>query len=138
MRGLIDSLPAGAYAAVLSRDTHLKLRQDFTTDRKLVSTALHEAVRGGNGPKSAPAGTEGGRPFLLPHFDENRARLAVSTDSAFEETARALDPLPGEKTPQRMIVKLRKKRGEVLSTPVWTLTESAAAEAVKRPLRSAH
>lgn len=96
VRGLVDSLPEGAYAAVLLRDTHLKLRLDFTTDRKLVSRAIQEAVRSG-GPEPSPAGENGARPFLADHFDENRARLAVTTDGALGETARALEALPGEK-----------------------------------------
>lgn len=91
---LVESLPAGAYASVFSRDTHLKLRQDFTTDRKLVSAAIHEAVRSGDGTAAAKAE---GPSFLRPHFDESRARLAVSADRALEAMALALDPLPGEK-----------------------------------------
>lgn len=95
VRRLVEDLPERAYAAVLWRDEHLKLRQDFTTDKKLVFRAIQEAARSA-GAEPAPA-AEAGRTFLAAHFDEDRARLAVGSERALVETARALEPLPGEK-----------------------------------------
>ncbi len=93
-RELLDTLPADDRVAVVSYDSHLKLRQDFTRDRGASWAALDEAMLWGDEPELA-ADDPGS---LAGHFDFAAARQAASPERALEITARALEPFPGEKT----------------------------------------
>jgi VWFA-related protein len=92
-RELLDTLPAADRVAVVSYDSHLKLRQDFTRDRDATWAALDEAMLWGEEPELAV--DEPGS--LACHFDFDAARRAASPERALEVTARALEPFPGEK-----------------------------------------
>ena len=80
--------------AVVSFDSHLKLRQDFTTDREKLVAAIHDAIRTGSpGPQDRDA-----LPSLVPNFDFEAARLAVTPEKAIAIVARAAAPIVGAKT----------------------------------------
>ncbi|MEO6193736.1 MAG: hypothetical protein ABIS20_12060, partial [Thermoanaerobaculia bacterium] len=93
-RELLASLPPEDRVAVVSYDSHLKLRQDFTRDRDAVYDALDQGMLWGEEPEIAPDGPES----FAAHFDFADARRAASPERALEVTARALQPFPGEKT----------------------------------------
>jgi VWFA-related protein len=93
-RGLLDTLPPADRVAVVSYDSHLKLRQDFTRDHEKVYAALDRAMLYNPEDEIAPAGPES----LAAYFDTEAARRAASPERALELTARALAPFPGEKT----------------------------------------
>lgn len=93
-RDLLDTLLPDDRVAVVSFDSHLKLWQDFTGDREATHGALDRAMlftTEGEVPPSGP-------PSLAEHFDFAEARRAASPERALELTARAMEPLPGEKT----------------------------------------
>lgn len=93
-RDLLDTLLPDDRVAVVSFDSHLKLWQDFTGDREAAHGALDRAMlftTEGEVPPSGP-------PSLAEHFDFAAARRAASPERALELTARAMEPLPGEKT----------------------------------------
>lgn len=93
-RDLLDTLPPADRVAVVSYDSHLKLRQDFTQDHEKVYAALDRSMLYNPEDEIAPAGPES----LAAHFDVEAARRAASPERALELTARALKPFPGEKT----------------------------------------
>jgi VWFA-related protein len=93
-RELLDSLHPDDRMAVVSYDSHLKLRQDFTRDRDAVYAALDQGMLWGEEPDIAPDGPES----FAGHFDFAAARRAASPERALEVTAKALEPFPGEKT----------------------------------------
>jgi VWFA-related protein len=93
-RELLDSLHPDDRVAVVSYDSHLKLRQDFTRDRDATYAALDEGMLWGKEPEIAANGPES----LASHFDFAAAFQAASPERALEVTAQALAPLPGEKT----------------------------------------
>jgi VWFA-related protein len=84
--------------AVVSFDSHLKLWQDFTTDRDAAHAAVDRAVRFGAAPPAAlPAMPAGGPPSLAQGFDVVKAADIASPEKALAETAAALRPIGGEK-----------------------------------------
>ena len=89
----VDTLGYEDSVAVVSFDSHLKLRQDFTRDRERVRQALDEAIR--TGPEPWLRRTSG--PSLARHFDFAGAQRAARPERGLELTARALEPLPGPK-----------------------------------------
>ena len=93
-RELLETLHPEDRIAVVSYDSHLKLRQDFTRDHDVAYAALDEAMLWGAEREIAPDGPDS----LAGHFDFAAARGAASPERALELTARALAPLPGEKT----------------------------------------
>lgn len=93
-RELLATLHPGDRMAVVSYDSHLKLWQDFTPDRLAVHAALDRAMLFSG---EAPVGA-GDPVSLAHHLDAAAARKAASPERALEVMARALEPLPGEKT----------------------------------------
>lgn len=93
-RELLGTLHPSDRVAVVSYDSHLKLWQDFTPDRSAVYAALDRAML--FSPEGAVA--PGNPVSLAAHFDAEAARKAASPERALEVMARALEPLPGEKT----------------------------------------
>jgi hypothetical protein len=78
----------------VSFDSHLKLRQDFTTDREKLVLAIHDAIRTGSpGPPDPEA-----VPSLVPNFDFEAARRAVTPEKAIAIVARAAAPIIGAKS----------------------------------------
>jgi VWFA-related protein len=93
-RELLETLHPEDRIAVVSYDSHLKLRQDFTRDHDAAYAAMDEAMLWGEEREIAPDGPDS----LAGHFDFAAAREAASPERALELTARALAPMPGEKT----------------------------------------
>jgi hypothetical protein len=93
-RELLDTLHASDRVAVVSYDSHLKLWQDFTADRGGVHAAIDRAMLWSPEGEVAP----GDPVSLAAHLDPAVTRKAASPERALEVMARALEPLPGEKT----------------------------------------
>lgn len=93
-RELLDTLHPSDRVAVVSYDSHLKLWQDFTPDFGAVHAAIDRAMLWSPEGEVAP----GDPVSLAAHLDPAVARRAASPERALEVMARALEPLPGEKT----------------------------------------
>jgi VWFA-related protein len=93
-RELLGTLHPEDRVAVVSFDSHLKLWQDFARDHDATHAAIDQAMLYSEAPERAPGGTDS----IARHFDFAAARKAASPERALELTARALEPLPGEKT----------------------------------------
>jgi VWFA-related protein len=93
-RRFLDGLLPTDRVAVLSFDSHLKLRQDFTADRFLLDEAIDRSIRMGTPPKTEP----GSFPSLARNFDFRAAKRAVTPERALELIANALQPIPGGKS----------------------------------------
>ena len=92
-RFLEDLLPTDR-VAVVSYDSHLKLRQDFTNDHEKIRAALFDAIRTG---EQAPVENVY-FPSIAEHFDFAAARDASTPERGLFVLARALAPIPGGKT----------------------------------------
>ncbi|HEY6065056.1 MAG TPA: VWA domain-containing protein [Thermoanaerobaculia bacterium] len=80
--------------AVVSFDSHLKLRQDFTNSREKIRAAMLDCLR-----TAEPARIEAGPfPSLARNFDYAKAKRAVTPERGLDLVARALEPIPGGKT----------------------------------------
>jgi VWFA-related protein len=93
-RKFLDTLLPGDRVAVVSFDSHLKLRQDFTDDRVLLEDAIDRAIRFGFADPIEP----GPGPSLARDFDFEAARRAVTVEKGLSLTARAAVGIPGGKT----------------------------------------
>jgi VWFA-related protein len=91
---LLDTLTPGDRVAVVSFDSHLKLRQDFTDDRAKLTRAIHDAILFGREPEIAP----GPFPSLARSWDLAAAKRAAEPETGLLVTARALEALPGAKS----------------------------------------
>lgn len=90
---LIDTFADEDRAAVVSFDSRLKLRADFTRDRERLAEALQASIRTGPEPRIR----EQPEPSLRRHWKSREARDAATPERALEVAVRALVPLPGEK-----------------------------------------
>lgn len=91
---MLGTLAPEDLAAVVSYDSHLKLRLDFTRDLDAVRAALDRSMIFGEEPEvvvSEPVS-------LARRFDAAAGRRAASPERALEVTAKAVKSLPGEKT----------------------------------------
>jgi VWFA-related protein len=93
-RRFLDSLVASDRVAVLSYDSQLKLRQDFTDDRRKIERAIGAAL----GTSAPPEPDPTSRPSMARYFDQARAKKLSSPERALELLARALEPIPGGKS----------------------------------------
>lgn len=93
-RRFLDDLLPTDRVAVVSYDSHLKLRQDFTNDHEKIRAALFDAIRTG---AQAPMEKEY-FPSIAEHFDFAAARDAATPERGLFVLARALAPIPGGKT----------------------------------------
>jgi VWFA-related protein len=93
-RRLVDTLVPTDRVAVLSFDSHLKLRQDFTSDRERLRAAIDASIRTG----PAPAVDAGPAPSLARHFDFRSAKRAITPERALELISRAAEPIAGAKS----------------------------------------
>lgn len=89
----LDTLGPDDRVAVLSFDSHLKLRQDFTLDRERVRAALDQAVLVGPAPAARPRGELS----LARLLDFAAASDAAVPEAGLAVAGRALARLPGEK-----------------------------------------
>lgn len=93
-RELLGTLLPSDRVAVVSFDSHLKLWQDFSDDVEATLAAIDTGALWSLERPVDPA-----QPLSLArHFDYAAARDAASPERALEIVARALQPLPGEKT----------------------------------------
>ncbi|HEV8118647.1 MAG TPA: VWA domain-containing protein [Thermoanaerobaculia bacterium] len=93
-RRFLDDLLPTDRVAVVSYDSHLKLRQDFTNDHERIREALYDAIRTG---REAPIETAY-FPSIAEHFDFAAAKDAATPERGLFILARALAPIPGGKT----------------------------------------
>lgn len=93
-RRLLGSLKPDDLVAVVSYDGRLALQLDFTRDRAAAALAIERAARTRDLPEARPAA---GAVTLAPAFPGAAARQEIGPELALERTAKALDPLPGEK-----------------------------------------
>jgi len=91
---VLSTLTPADRVAVVSFDSHLKLRQDLTADRARVKDALWHAVRFGGRPPEEPL--EERSPFAS-RFAREEPEEVATPERAIEKTADALSILPGEK-----------------------------------------
>jgi VWFA-related protein len=89
----IETLHPADRMAVISYDSHLHLRQDFTRDLEAVHAAVYRGMLHGD----SETGAGGGDVSLTGSFDAKAADEAASPERALEVTADALSELPGEK-----------------------------------------
>jgi VWFA-related protein len=90
----LETLVETDRVAVVSFDSHLKLRQDFTDSREKIRAAMLSCLR-----TAEPARIEPGPfPSLARHFDYKAARRAATPERGLDLLARALEPIPGGKT----------------------------------------
>lgn len=90
---LLATLDPADRMAVISYDSHLHLRQDFTGDREAVFAAIDRGMLWGD----SDTGPSSGEVALAPSFNLGDAMAAASPERALEVMARALEALPGEK-----------------------------------------
>jgi VWFA-related protein len=93
IRKLLEAFHPEDEVAVVSFDSHLKLRLDFTRDLELVDDAVWRGIRTGREEEIAPARF----PSLARHFDFEAAKLAATPEEALRVVGNALLPLPGDK-----------------------------------------
>ena len=93
LRKLLATFHPDDQVAVVSFDSHLKLRLDFTRDLEIVDDAVWRGIRTGREEELAP----GRFPSLARHFDFDAAKRAASPEEALRVVGDALLPLPGEK-----------------------------------------
>jgi len=94
LRRLVDNLGPSDRVAVLSFFGHLKLWQDFTSDREAVKASLERAFYPGARPdRVAPSRGIS----LVDYFDQDAARKVANSVAALHFIADALAPIPGEK-----------------------------------------
>lgn len=94
VKRLLAGLGGEDRLAVVSFDSHLKLWQDFTSDRDATYAAIARAVRFSATPPVVPPGED---PSLARSFDVEKAKDIASPERALAATAAALRPLGGEK-----------------------------------------
>lgn len=94
MVAFLDRLLPTDRVAVVSYDSHLKLRLDFTDNRAAIHRALFDTLKIGGVPDPPPPNPF---PSLAAHFDVDAARKAASVERGLLVTARALQRIPGAK-----------------------------------------
>jgi VWFA-related protein len=90
----VETLLPTDRVAVLSFDSHLKLRQDFTNDRAKIDAAIDESIRTGVPPDPDPEAS----PSLAQHFDFYSAKRTVTPERSLLLIARAVQSIPGAKS----------------------------------------
>jgi len=93
-RRFLDSLLPTDRVAVVSYDSHLKLRQDFTSDRRKLEDALFASIRTAEPPVPYDIAV----PSLARNFDFAAAKKAATPERGLFLVARALTPIPGGKS----------------------------------------
>jgi len=90
----LETLGPEDRVAVLSFDYHLKLWQDFTSDRERLRHVIQRSLFFGK----FPSGQSSDPPSLAASFDFAAAQRAAEPETALLLIARALQPLPGPKS----------------------------------------
>ncbi len=123
---LLAGLPPGSRVGVVGFDSQLRLRLDFSTDKRRILEALDRSIRfGGLGTeRKQPA------PSLAAVLDFEAARRAANPEDALRVTAEALAEFSGEKTLLYLGWGLgRFGRGGVRMTPDYEPARAALREA---------
>ncbi len=94
MVAFLDRLLPTDRVAVVSYDSHLKLRLDFTNDRAAIHRALFDTLKIGGAPDPPPANPF---PSLAAHFDVDAARKSATVERGLFVLAQALREIPGGK-----------------------------------------
>ena len=92
-RAYLDRLLPTDRVAVLSYDSQLRFRLDFTRDRSRIERAISDSLRIGSVPRLLP----GPFPTLAAAFDYGGAREAATVERGLLVTANALEKIPGAK-----------------------------------------
>ncbi len=92
-RQFIESLQPDDRVAVLSFDSHLKFRLDFTSDKETVATAIESALRIDDPPPPPIVHT----PALASRLNRDSMKRVVSSEAALLLLGNALIPIPGPK-----------------------------------------
>src|SRR5262249_18129285 len=90
----LDTLLPTDRVAVLSFDSHLKLRQDFTNDHDKIGAAIDASLKTGVPPAPDPDSA----PSLAREFDFRAARKAVTPEKALAIISHAARPIAGAKS----------------------------------------
>ena len=90
----LDGLLPTDRVAVVSYDSHLKLRQDFTSDRRKLEAALFASIRTAEPARDYDAYS----PSLARNFDFAGAMKAATPERGLFLVASALAPIPGGKS----------------------------------------
>jgi VWFA-related protein len=90
----LDGLLPTDRVAVVSYDSHLKLRQDFTSDRRKLDAALFASIRTAEPARDYDAYS----PSLARNFDFAGAMKAATPERGLFLVASALAPIPGGKS----------------------------------------
>jgi VWFA-related protein len=93
-RHFLDTLLPTDRVAVLSFDSHLKLRQDFTNDHDKIRMAIEASLKTGAPPEPDPDSA----PSLAREFDFRAARKAVTPEKALAIISHAARPIAGAKS----------------------------------------
>ena len=80
--------------AVVQFDSHLKMRQDFTTDREKIETAIRSTLRMEEPPRPEPVPS----PALMTRLDPDEMKKAASAEKGLFLLGNALIPVPGPKS----------------------------------------
>jgi VWFA-related protein len=91
---LLDKFAPHDFIAVVSHDSHLKVRQDFTNDKAKIRKAIHEALRIDD-PSVEPAD---GPVALMNHLELEEARASATPERSLYLIGRALEPVDGPKS----------------------------------------
>jgi VWFA-related protein len=91
---LVESFEPNDRVAVLSFDSHLKFRRDFTADKEDVAKAVGDSIYI-DLPPAPPAVRE---PSLAPYLDRKEMKNATSVEAALLLVAKALGNIEGPKT----------------------------------------
>ncbi len=92
---IIDLFGPNDRIAVLSHDSHLKIRRDFTRDRESLRKAVRESMFI-DYPPLPPAATDG--PSILPLLDRTEMKRAAHAEAALLIIANALRQIEGPRT----------------------------------------
>ena len=91
---MIDDLEEGDRVAVISFDSHMKFRLDFTDDKR----ALKDAMRASMLIDEPPPPPIVPNPSLARRLDRDQMKKCTSSDEAFILVANAVRPIPGPKS----------------------------------------
>ena len=94
VRRMLAKLLPTDRVAVVSYDSHLKLRQDFTIDRGKIEAAVGASIRSGE----PPVPEDPSSPSLARFFDFAAAKKASTIERGLYLVARALRTIPGAKS----------------------------------------
>ncbi|MEO8033901.1 MAG: VWA domain-containing protein [Acidobacteriota bacterium] len=91
---LVNGLEPEDRVAVLSYDSHLKFRLDFTTDHRQIADAVRSAILVDDPPPPQMVPM----PRLASHLDPKELRNVANPEKALTVLANALRPIPGPKS----------------------------------------